>query len=63
MVASTDVGLEPILPVRKNVFKVIYDTKRVGLINKKLTVTTNDPSNPNVVLGIKGNVLPQKEQN
>jgi hypothetical protein len=54
---------EPIPPGRKNVIKVIYDTKRVGSINKKLTVTTNDPLNPNIIIAIKGNILPEKEQN
>ena len=54
---------EPIPPKGKNVIKVKYDTKRVGSINKTVTVTTNDPLNPTIVLAIKGNVLPQKEQN
>ena len=54
---------EPIPPGGKNVIKVKYDTKRVGSINKTVTVTTNDRLNPTVVLSIKGNVLPQKEQN
>ena len=40
-----------------------YDTKRVGSFNKTVTVTTNDPLNPQIVLAIKGNVLPQEEQN
>ena len=51
---------EPIPPGGKNVIKVKYDTKRVGSINKTVTVTTNDPLNPTIVLAIKGNVLPQK---
>jgi hypothetical protein len=52
---------EPILPGKKNVIKVIYDTKRVGPFQKTVTVTTNDPLNSQIILTIKGNVLPQEE--
>lgn len=54
---------EPIPPGGKNVIKVRYYTKRVGLIDKTVEVITNDPVKPNIILRIKGNVLPQKEQN
>jgi hypothetical protein len=53
---------EPILPGKKNVIKVIYDTKRVGPFQKTVAVTTNDPLNPSIILTIKGNVLPQEEK-
>jgi hypothetical protein len=42
---------------------VKYDTKRIGLFYKTVTVTSNDSLNNTIVLAIKGNVLPQKEQN
>ena len=54
---------EPIPPGGKNVIKVKYDTKRVGKFYKTLTITTNDSNRGPVILTIKGNVLPQKEQN
>ncbi len=54
---------EPIPPGGKNVIKVKYDTKRVGKFCKTLTVTTNDSNRGLIILTIKGDVLPQKEQN
>lgn len=46
---------EPILPGKKGVIKVHYDTKRVGMISKSVTVTSNAKSGT-VTLQIKGNV-------
>ena len=54
---------EPIPPGGKNVIKVKYDTKRVGKFCKTLTVTTNDSNRGLIILTIKGDVLPQKDQN
>lgn len=61
---------DPIKPGASAVIKVNYDTKRVGPINKQVTVTSNDPDNPTVILKIKGNVeqvedagMPVKEDN
>ena len=54
---------KPISPGKKNVIQVKYDTKRIGTFYKTVTVTTNDHINSTIVLTIKGNVLPQKEQN
>jgi hypothetical protein len=61
---------DPIKPGASAVIKVNYDTKRVGPINKQVTVTCNDPDNPTVILKIKGNVeqvedagMPVKEDN
>lgn len=54
---------EPIPPGGKNVIKVRYYTKRVGKFYKSLTVTTNDSNRGTIILTIKGNVLPQNEQN
>lgn len=46
---------EPILPGKKGVIKVHYDTKRVGAINKTVTVFSNAKT-PSVVLRITGTV-------
>lgn len=48
---------EPIAPGASGVLKVKYDTKRIGLINKSVTVTSNSTNSPNTVLRIKGEVL------
>jgi len=47
---------EPIAPGESNVIKVKYDTKRVGPINKSVTLTTNATSTPTKVIRIKGTV-------
>ena len=46
---------EPIGPGESNSIKVKYDTKRVGPINKSVTLTMNS-STPTKVLRIKGNI-------
>lgn len=46
----------PIKPGESAVIKVKYDTKRVGPINKTVTVTSNASSEPTKVLRIKGTV-------
>lgn len=48
---------EPIQPGKKSKISVKYDTKRVGDLNKNITVTTNVQTEP-IVLTIRGNVLP-----
>ncbi|MFT6677827.1 MAG: hypothetical protein ACJAZG_000491, partial [Granulosicoccus sp.] len=48
---------EPILPGESSIMKVKYDTKRVGPINKSVTVNTNAVNSPTKVLRIKGKVL------
>lgn len=48
---------EPILPGESNEIKVTYNTKRVGPINKTVTIKSNAKNN-NVVLRITGNVEP-----
>ena len=49
---------EPVAPGKSASIKVKYDTNRVGLINKSITVSSNAANNP-VVLQIKGNVTPK----
>ncbi len=45
---------EPIKPGDSNVIKVKYDSKRVGPINKSVTITSNAVNEPTKVLRIKG---------
>jgi hypothetical protein len=47
---------EPIMPGETGVLKVRYDTKRVGPINKTITVTTNETGNETKILYVKGEV-------
>lgn len=47
---------EPVMPGKTTQIKVRYDTKRVGPINKTVTLTTNATNEPTTVLRIKGNV-------
>jgi hypothetical protein len=46
----------PILPGEKGVIKVKYDTKRLGAINKSVTITSNS-SEPTKVVRIKGKII------
>lgn len=45
---------EPIMPGASSVIKVKYDSKRVGPINKSVTITSNASSDPTKVIRIKG---------
>lgn len=47
---------EPVMPGKTAILKVRYDTKRVGPINKSVTITSNAVDNPTMVLRIKGKV-------
>lgn len=47
---------EPILPGKKAVIKVSYDSKRLGPINKSVTVSSNAATDPSMALRIKGNI-------
>lgn len=47
---------DPIMPGETGIFKVRYDTKRVGPINKTITVTTNEPDNSTRIIYVKGEV-------
>ena len=51
---------EPILPGKKEVIKVKYDTNRVGTINKSVTVLSN-AKNPTEVLRMKGSIVKKEE--
>lgn len=54
---------EPIAPGAQASIKVKYDSKRVGPINKSVTITSNASNNPTKVIRIKGEILkaPQQE--
>jgi hypothetical protein len=47
---------EPILPGQSGLIQVTYDTKRLGVISKQITVLSNATEN-SVILSIKGNVI------
>jgi hypothetical protein len=40
---------EPIMPGETSQIEIRYDTKRVGAINKTVTVTSNDPAGKHVI--------------
>ena len=52
---------KPIEPGGKGEIEVEYDTKRVGLFMKAISVVSNS-KNPSTVLRIKGEVLPLEEE-
>lgn len=47
---------EPILPGKSSSITVKYDTKRPGVINKSVTITSNAENDPTKILQIKGSV-------
>lgn len=48
---------EPIAPGKTAKIKVKYNTQRVGVINKSVTLTTNAVNGPSQILRIKGSVV------
>ena len=46
----------PVLPGETSIITVKYDTKRVGPINKAVTITSNAVNEPTLVVRIKGKV-------
>lgn len=51
----------PILPGASDVIRVRYDTRRLGVFHKTITVTTN-ADNASVVLVIRGEVKPKPQE-
>ena len=49
---------EPIMPGKSSVISVKYDTRRMGTINKSITVLSNAKTS-SVILSIKGKIVPQ----
>lgn len=59
-----DVADWPKDPIEPNGFTFIkykYDSKRVGPINKSMTIQSNDPDQPVLVVRVKGCILPAAE--
>ena len=52
---------KPIEPGESGIIEVEYDTKRTGLFQKAITVNSNAKTS-NVILRIKGEVLPEFEE-
>ena len=47
---------EPIAPGKTGELKVKYDTKRIGLINKSVTIQSNAVTSPTKIIRIKGEI-------
>jgi hypothetical protein len=47
---------DPIMPGATSAISVKYDTKRIGPINKSVTITSNSTNEPTKVIRIKGRV-------
>lgn len=52
---------EAVNPGQSSEIKIRYATDRVGQINKKVTITTNENADNTHVIDVKGNVLPGKD--
>jgi hypothetical protein len=52
---------EPVLPGQSAIIKVTYDTKRIGGINKQITVISN-ATESSVILNIKGTILQKPDE-
>ena len=52
---------KPVLPGENGKIEVKYDTKRTGIFQKAITVNSNAKT-ANVILRIKGEVLPEPEE-
>lgn len=50
---------QPLMPGNWDTIYGKYDTKRLGPINKTMTVECNDTSKPFIVLKIKGKIIPR----
>ncbi|BAV95000.1 hypothetical protein JBKA6_0987 [Ichthyobacterium seriolicida] len=52
---------EPVMPGKSGKIEVSYDTHRIGVFNKHLTVISNSQDRDKIFLNIKGEVLAPKE--
>ena len=52
---------KPVLPGESGEIQVNYDTKRTGIFQKAITVRSNAKT-PNIILRIKGEVLPEPDE-
>ena len=53
---------EAIMPGESSEIKIKYATDRVGAINKKVTVTTNEVTDNTHIIAVKGNILPGEDK-
>ena len=53
---------EPIKAGESAIITVVYNTNRLGPINKSITVASNATSTP-IILKIKGNIIPKPAEN
>lgn len=53
---------EPVMPGESSVLEVRYATNRLGKINKKVTITTNEGGKPHVVRVVGEVLAPKKEE-
>jgi hypothetical protein len=51
----------PLPPGEQDTFSITYDTKLLGKAHKRVTLTSNDPAQPEVVINVKGEVQPLYE--
>lgn len=54
---------EPVMPGDTSWVNYKYDSKRIGPINKTMTIQSNDVENPIFVVRVKGVILPKNEEN
>lgn len=54
---------EPVMPGDTTWVNYKYDSKRIGPINKSMTIQSNDAETPIFVVRVKGVILPNKEEN
>jgi len=53
---------EPILPGEESTIEIRYATNRLGKINKKVTLTTNEANGGKQVISVVGNILKTEEE-
>lgn len=54
---------EPVMPGDTSWVNYKYDSKRIGPINKTMTIHSNDVENPIFIVRVKGVILPKNEEN
>lgn len=52
---------KPVAPGEKGSITLRFDSKRVGPFNKSVTVKSNDPENPTLILKISGTIISKSD--
>lgn len=52
---------DPIMPGDSGKINYKYDSKRIGLLNKSMTIKTNDTIEPMIVIRFKGYIRPNPQ--